>query len=278
MVESDPHSPMIHEKTAPPARVYVRVMAIGHETTVDRLRRKMPHWCTLQPSGSVADAIEAMRTRKCEFVALDPSSLHVDLMIDAAIAAEQHGVGCLLYATLGRRTANQVIGVMAKARCELIFIGGTEEAFLLARCFRSSSRISAAALVTGELAPRLLQLPNDIGETIVGEFGGASRTIRESAPSSSTRSEKRQIQRACEKAGLAAPARLLAGRWIANSWNALREGRQISEIVLRHGWGSADRFRANFRRLVGVSPSAARKRLNTGEFASQLAASLKRRP
>lgn len=267
---------MIHDEAVSPARAHVRIMAIGRESTVDHLRRKVPHWCWVH-SGSVAEAIEAMRTRKCEHVALDPSSLRLDVMIDAAIAAEQHGVGCLLYATLSHLAATQSIGVMTKARCELIFIGAAQEASLLARCFRSASQTSAAALVATELASCLLGLPSDIRDSFVGAFGGVSMPIGRGARSGSNRSAERRIERACKKVGLAAPSQILTGVRIANCWRALRDGHEISEIALRQDWDSAARFRKNFRKLIGVSPSVARNR-QTGEFASQLATALNRRP
>ena len=278
MVEPDLYSKLIHSETALPARTHVRIMAIGRESTVDRLRRKVPHWCWVHASGSVADAIQAMRTHKCEYISLDPSQLRLDVMIDAAIAAEQHGVGCVLYATFSHLAATQSIGVMRKARCELIFIGAAQEASLLARCFRSASQISAAALVAGELAARLLGLPSDIGASFVGVFGGLSMPVCGGAPAGSNRSAERRIERACKKAGLAAPSQILTGVRIANCWHALRDGHEISEVALRQSWDSAARFRRNFRKLIGVSPSVARNRMQTGEFASQLATALSRRP
>jgi hypothetical protein len=165
---------------------------------------------------------------KCEFVALDPSSLHVDVMIDAAIAAEQCGVGCVLYGTLSHLAATKAISVMTKARCELVFIDAIQEATLLARCFRSS-QISAVALVASELASRLLGLPSDIRES----FGGVSIPIRRGARSGSNRSNERRIERACKKVELATPSHFLTGVWIANSWRALRDGHEISEVALR---------------------------------------------
>lgn len=253
-------------------------MAIGRESTVDRLRRKVPHWCWVQTSGSVANVIEAMRNRKCEYIALDPSQLRLDVMVGAAVAAEQHGVGCMLYATLSHLAAAQSIGVMTKARCELIFIGAAQEASRLARCFRSASQISASALVASELAARLLGLPSDIRASFVGMFGGVSIQVGGGALSGSSRSDERRIERACKKVGLAAPSHLLTGVRIANCWHALRDDHEISEIALSQSWGSAARFRRNFRKLIGVSPSVARNRMQTDEFASQLAAALSRRP
>ncbi|HEY2850750.1 MAG TPA: hypothetical protein VGI97_12790 [Gemmatimonadaceae bacterium] len=193
------NSKLIHNETALPARVHMRIAAIGRESTVDRLRRKVPHWCWIHASGSMAEAIEAMRNRKCEYVALDPSQLRLDVMIDAAVAAEQHGVGCVLYATLSYLSAAQSIGVMTKARCELIFIGAAQEASRLARCFSSASQISASALVASELAARLLGLPSDIRASFVGMFGGVSVQVGGGALSGSSRSDERRIERGMQE-------------------------------------------------------------------------------
>ena len=259
----------------PPPPRQVRVLAIGREETIGRLRRKLPHWCVLTEGASMQEAMQSIRARRYDVVMFDPASVRFDLMMAALTTAADVGVGGLLYCVIDPQTAASIVRAVRILRCEVICIGADDESLLLGVCLRSMEHVSAPALVARELASAFLGLPSEVRAAIVGLFAGMPIPVDVSVLTIEARASQRTVERSCARQGLTTPGRLLIGARIARAWRALASGKSISEVAAANGWDSTDRFRLQFRRLLGTSPTSARRRMDTGEFCRQLATSMR---
>ena len=254
----------------------VRVLMVAREEMARRLSKNIPHWCVLEACGLISDAMHSIQLRKVDAIVLDPSSIRLDMLMKALTSAADAGVGCVLYSALDQQSAIRIMQVVRIVRCEFVCVGADNEAEVFDHCFRSLESISAPALVASELAQIFLGLPSDIRMVFVGLFSGMPIPNAVSDLVALTGSTERGLERWCERLKLVSPHHLLVGARIARAWSTISAGETISEVARQNKWDSPDRFRSHFRGLIGMSPTDARRRMRTGDFAIQLATSLKR--
>lgn len=130
----------------------VRVLAVGREEIVGRLRRCLRPWCVLTHRLSISEAMGLVQTRKCDVVVLDPSLLRPEQLLAVLNAGSDVGVGGVLYTAFDRQSVARVAKVVATLRCEVVGIGAENEIEILNHHLRDLGDISAPALVLGELA------------------------------------------------------------------------------------------------------------------------------
>jgi hypothetical protein len=240
-----------------------------------RLRDQLPRWCALDARFSISDAQRAIQLRRFDVLVLDPAAYRFDTQMDFLKFAADAGSGVVLYAATDRESARRVVQVMRMFTCELVSIGAEHESELLERCCASPTRISAPSLVASELASNLVGLDPDPRAAFVALLGGMPIPSDVKAFIDRAASTERKLERQCVKRRLAPPSKFMVGAHILHSWVSLTSGDAISTIALQRGWRTDDQYRSQFKAIVHESPTRARARMHTAEFAHQSANSMR---
>ena len=239
------------------------------------VRKSLPSWCALEGEATVSSALTTIRSQRFGFLLVDPSLFRVDVTMTLLSAATDVGVASSLYVEIDKDSAMRIAQIVRIVQCELIGVGSQDEALLFEQWLRSAQRVSAPSLLAGKLSTIFLGFAAHVRPAIVSLFSGRPIPRDVKSLASQANSSERALERTCHSRGITTPGRLLVGAKVARTWRPITTGIPIEQIASRGGWSTSDQFRSHFRRMILDSPTGARKRMHTPEFADRLEESLR---
>ena len=239
------------------------------------LSRAVPRETVLEDSGNLALLRRHAEGMLVDVIVIDPIAVREEFFEAVLGIASEAPVPLLLLTVLTPVTARQIVRAIKRCATDFVIRGAESDVTILAHLIQHATVPRASPRLLRILSDRLETLPAPIERAIVQCFsndplpGTVKRLTRELGI------PRRSLDSVVAAAGLQSTARVIAAARLSQTWEPLAVDRTSIQIVAdTHGFGSVETMVKHYKRLVGLPPHTAVRRLSIAEFAERLAKSI----
>ena len=239
------------------------------------LSRAVPRGTMLENSGNLALLRRQAEGMLVDVIVIDPLAVREEFFEAVLGIASEAPVPLLLLTLLTPLTARQIVHAIKQCATDFVIRGGDSDVTILAHLIQHATVPRASPRLLRILSDRLETLPAPIERAIVRCFSNDSPPATMKTITRELRIPRRSLDRVVAAAGLRSTALVIAAARLSQTWEPLAvDRRSIQFVADTHGFGSVETLAKHYKRLVGLPPHTAARRLSAGEFADRLAKSI----
>ena len=239
------------------------------------LSRAVPRETVLEDSGNLALLRRQAEGMLVDVIVIDPNVVREEFFEAVLRIASAAPVPLLLLTVLTPFSARQIVRAIKRCATDFVIRGGESDVTILAHLIQHATVPRASPRLLRVLSDCLETLPAPIERAIVQCFSNDPPAGTVKSLTRELGIPRRSLDRVVAAAGLQSTARVITAARLSQTWEPLAVDRTSIQIVAdTHGFGSVETMVKHYKRLVGLPPHTAVRRLSIAEFAERLAKSI----